>query len=98
MKRLIAILIMALMLLGGCARRVQVQTDPTTGKKEFVVNDRYRDILDSDMPAEAKERALKDLLSKEIAKSKSAFDWFIQIFTAGLAGFAAWQATEAARK
>jgi hypothetical protein len=68
----------------ACNKRIEVNKPDGS----IVVNDRYKDILDSDLPAEAKERALKDLLSSEAGSQKSAFDWLIQIITLGASVYA----------
>jgi hypothetical protein len=87
MRRAVGVILISTLFLlpvAACNKRIEVQQPDGA----VIVNDRYRDVLDSDLPAEAKERALKDLLSEEARNQKSGLDWILQILTLGASVFA----------
>jgi hypothetical protein len=84
--------------LGSCSRRIQIAIDPTTKEKTITIDDRMKDILESDLPADAKERAIKDLFDHEARQGTSWQDWLYRVGLGIATGFGVWQAKKAADK
>lgn len=85
MKRFVVLVLLGVFLCAGCAsKRVQIQS----ADQQVVVDDRYNDILQADLPPEVKERLLNELMDAEEKSTKSILDWIIQFVTLGASIYA----------